>query len=192
MRIQAIETSYAGCRFRSRLEARWAVFFDNCDPPLLWEYEPQGYQVPTVRGRIRYLPDFWLRVGQWAEVKGYLDDMAMTRQWALAQAICQCGNEQDIVMLGDVPGVTSSLWPVQLHAHGEHLWGVPWSPEPGCPLGRPRIEIRDDRVAADMLTKGAPFGAPDWAEDGLAHARRARFEWGESGGLKSHLSPARS
>lgn len=27
--IKAIETSYAGCRFRSRLEARWAVFFDT-------------------------------------------------------------------------------------------------------------------------------------------------------------------
>jgi hypothetical protein len=28
MTIQAIETVYRGHRFRSRLEARWAVFFD--------------------------------------------------------------------------------------------------------------------------------------------------------------------
>lgn len=27
MHIKAIETRYAGCLFRSRLEARWAVFF---------------------------------------------------------------------------------------------------------------------------------------------------------------------
>ena len=27
-RIKAIETSYKGYLFRSRLEARWAVFFD--------------------------------------------------------------------------------------------------------------------------------------------------------------------
>ena len=28
--IKAIETVYKGYRFRSRLEARWAVFFDAC------------------------------------------------------------------------------------------------------------------------------------------------------------------
>ena len=28
MKIAAIETKYKGYRFRSRLEARWAVFFD--------------------------------------------------------------------------------------------------------------------------------------------------------------------
>lgn len=42
--IQAIETQYAGCRFRSRLEARWAVFFDTLD--IRWEYEPEGFEVP--------------------------------------------------------------------------------------------------------------------------------------------------
>ena len=28
--IKAIPTEYKGYRFRSRLEARWAVFFDAC------------------------------------------------------------------------------------------------------------------------------------------------------------------
>lgn len=28
----AVETCYRGCRFRSRLEARWAVFFDHLGP----------------------------------------------------------------------------------------------------------------------------------------------------------------
>lgn len=36
----ALTTRYAGCRFRSRLEARWAVFFDHLG--IEWEYEPQG------------------------------------------------------------------------------------------------------------------------------------------------------
>jgi hypothetical protein len=27
--MKAIETRYAGCLFRSRLEARWAVLFDH-------------------------------------------------------------------------------------------------------------------------------------------------------------------
>lgn len=54
MTIRAIETVYAGHRFRSRLEARWAVFFDHLD--IEWLYEPQGF---TVDGHT-YLPDFWL------------------------------------------------------------------------------------------------------------------------------------
>lgn len=67
--IKAIETRYKGCRFRSRLEARWAVFFDALHLP--WAYEPEGFVLP---GGKRYLPDFLVTpVGQpsyWFEVKG--------------------------------------------------------------------------------------------------------------------------
>ncbi len=42
----AIETHYAGCRFRSRLEARWAVFFDAIG--IEWQYEPQGFEIESV------------------------------------------------------------------------------------------------------------------------------------------------
>lgn len=65
MSIKAIETRYAGCRFRSRLEARWAVFFDSLG--IEWEYEPEGFELPSGW----YLPDFWLPEGQaWVEIKG--------------------------------------------------------------------------------------------------------------------------
>lgn len=65
--IKAIETRYAGCRFRSRLEARWAVFFDTLGIP--WTYEPEGYLVGP--DSTPYLPDFWLPgEGLWVEVKG--------------------------------------------------------------------------------------------------------------------------
>lgn len=71
MTIKAIETRYAGCRFRSRLEARFAVFFDRLQIP--WEYEPEGFE--TAAGP--YLPDFRIRIPQtkdyghhqWFEVK---------------------------------------------------------------------------------------------------------------------------
>ena len=53
--IKPLETVYRGYRFRSRLEARWAVFFDALE--IEWEYETQGYKLPT---RGNYLPDFWL------------------------------------------------------------------------------------------------------------------------------------
>ena len=53
--IKAIETQYKGYRFRSRLEARWAVVFDALD--LEWVYEPEGYDLG---GGVKYLPDFSL------------------------------------------------------------------------------------------------------------------------------------
>lgn len=38
--IKAIETVYNGYRFRSRLEARWAVFFDEMG--VQYEYEAES------------------------------------------------------------------------------------------------------------------------------------------------------
>lgn len=68
MTIKAIETLYKGYKFRSRLEARWAVFFDALG--VEWEYEPEGYILSTGE---HYLPDFWLPdTGVWVEVKGML------------------------------------------------------------------------------------------------------------------------
>jgi hypothetical protein len=65
-RIKAIETVYKGYLFRSRLEARWATFFDALH--IEWEYEKEGFVLPGIR--VRYLPDFWLpQVSMWAEVK---------------------------------------------------------------------------------------------------------------------------
>lgn len=56
MKNNAIETEYKGYRFRSRTEARWAVFFDTLG--IRWEYELQGYRV-GVR-QVKYLPDFYM------------------------------------------------------------------------------------------------------------------------------------
>ena len=65
--MRAIETRYKGYRFRSRLEARWAVFFETAG--VKWQYEPEGFETPSGR----YLPDFFLPEvggGLWVEVKG--------------------------------------------------------------------------------------------------------------------------
>jgi hypothetical protein len=74
MTIKAIETVYNGYRFRSRLEARWAVFFDALE--IEYQYEPEGYDL---RKQGWYLPDFWLPHsvdelakegwGLWVEIK---------------------------------------------------------------------------------------------------------------------------
>ena len=74
--MKAIQTEYKGYLFRSRLEARWAVFFDACG--VEWEYEPEGYDLGN---GLYYLPDFLLhgvagRSGEdlYVEVKGRMTD----------------------------------------------------------------------------------------------------------------------
>jgi hypothetical protein len=63
-KARAIETQYKGYRFRSRLEARWAVYFDTMG--IEWDYEKEGYDLDG----IWYLPDFWLKpFKMWLEVK---------------------------------------------------------------------------------------------------------------------------
>lgn len=56
MDIKPIETVYNGYRFRSRLEARWAVFFDAAG--IKYEYEPEGFELPD---GTKYLPDFYFQ-----------------------------------------------------------------------------------------------------------------------------------
>lgn len=53
--MKAIPTEYRGYLFRSRLEARWAVFLDALD--IRWEYEPEGL---ILSNGTYYLPDFYL------------------------------------------------------------------------------------------------------------------------------------
>ena len=65
--IKAIETRYKGYNFRSRLEARWAVFFDHLG--LRWQFEPEGFDL-SAYGLGYYLPDFFLPDQNcWIEVK---------------------------------------------------------------------------------------------------------------------------
>lgn len=69
--MKAIETYYNGYKFRSRLEARWAVFFDEIG--FQYEYEPEGFKLHD--GTL-YLPDFYLpKYHLYVEVKPERQDM---------------------------------------------------------------------------------------------------------------------
>jgi hypothetical protein len=71
--MKPIETVYKCYRFRSRLEARWAVFLDKLAIP--YEYEKEGFELDGEW----YLPDFRLPLpeaddrhkssGYWLEIK---------------------------------------------------------------------------------------------------------------------------
>jgi len=64
--MKAIETVYKDYNFRSRGEARWAVFFDAMN--IKWQYETEGYDLGRNYGW--YLPDFYLsQLKCWIEIK---------------------------------------------------------------------------------------------------------------------------
>lgn len=82
---RAVETKWHGCRFRSKLEARWAVVFEAMG--LEWRYEPGGF----VLGRVWYEPDFIVsgldgRGSGWTfvEVKGSMDERSRRKVELLA------------------------------------------------------------------------------------------------------------
>jgi hypothetical protein len=97
--LKAIETLYRGYRFRSRLEARWAVFFDAL--AMKWEYEREGFE--TDAGR--YLPDFWLPDhNHWIEIKGALDTappLSAETVKALDKARMLSEDNEVIMLVGD-------------------------------------------------------------------------------------------
>jgi hypothetical protein len=91
--IKAIETRYKGYRFRSRLEARWAVFFDSAG--IEWSYEREGYEVDGKK----YLPDFYLpKFDAFFEVKGTNDF-----DEALLQGLSTGSEKKVILAVGDIP-----------------------------------------------------------------------------------------
>lgn len=115
----AIETEYAGHLFRSRLEARWAVFFTALG--IEWKYEPQGYYVGDERvQRHTYLPDFYLpTTGTWVEVKGDVNAfdwqlLADAVDWGrgLPGIEDSIGTARGLLLLGDVPNLTGPGLPI--------------------------------------------------------------------------------
>lgn len=176
----AIETHYAGCRFRSRLEARWAVFFDKMG--IDWEYEPQGllvgWRLSLDEGRFPYLPDFWLPEWDvWAEVKGSLSEDETFRLLNIAAYLSNpeggcarrdradpariTGPGHDLVVLGPVPrlDIRPVRLPVRLHMHKGDLTASDWLTG--------KVDDRDDVVLArdtggslsDILVMEPPFDA---------------------------------
>lgn len=103
--MKAKETAYKGYRFRSRLEARWAVFFDALG--IEWHFEPEGF---VLDDGTSYLPDFWLPIqshviprrsaGHIIEIKGarsQADKKAIDK----AQQLALASGHRVIILCGD-------------------------------------------------------------------------------------------
>jgi hypothetical protein len=177
--LKAIETVYNGYRFRSRLEARWAVFFDVLG--VKYRYEPEGFDFGPGGW---YLPDF--EVAEWGvyvEIKPdlkwkspeHLD--ARQKCWNLAGHM----NRKVLLIRGDP-------WPLEygLEVFGElqfeqcmfgqcrkceNIWLVSYDAGATMIGGRPceremdKFPLYDERAPAVMRAFTA--------------ARQARFERGE-------------
>ncbi len=105
--IKAIETRYKGCRFRSRTEARWAVFLDALDIP--WEYEKEGYELPGGW----YLPDFFFcPMGIWIhlEIKGFLPEYP-SKETTLCEQLAE-GTGLLVLLVGGTPDYDKELYEI--------------------------------------------------------------------------------
>lgn len=129
--LQAIETRYRGFRFRSRLEARWAVFFDALG--VEWEYEPQGYRLSD---GTQYLPDFRAVSPQglatWYEVKPPGGD-ATSKMPAFQRAYPGDPTTSFITLAGDPYALVvdrKSQWAVcpRCGLVARHAYGHEWIP----------------------------------------------------------------
>jgi hypothetical protein len=172
----AIETPWNGCNFRSRLEARWSIFFDAAGIP--WEYEMRAIGVRWQRRRINWLPDFWLPdSAMWGEVKGN-PSLEMPRLLHLASGVSTCPRRTgphggDMAVFGNLPPWSGPGWPLRLHRHGPDLIAVPWDPaRADCPLPCPYIT----GITSSLLVNGFPVIPPEWADEPLNAARRWRWK----------------
>lgn len=107
-RLKAVETKYDGYHFRSRIEARWAVFFRTAQ--VAYEYEKEGYDL---EGLGWYLPDFWLPGDRaWVEVKGPPPTVEEIKKLTVLARFTEC--RAALIFYGSIPHPNSfrSTWRV--------------------------------------------------------------------------------
>jgi len=166
---ESVATEYNGTLFRSRLEARWAVFLTEAN--IKFDYE--RYFVRARDGSYRGVPDFTLpgRMPFFAEAKGFSNKIIFDRLLALARAA-----SGGLVVLGHIPGPTESLWPVALYRTTPKqgpcdLYAAPWAPfDPPSPRQIPEADFTQR-----LLLKGFPVTPPAYADEPLNKARWYRF-----------------
>jgi hypothetical protein len=182
---RSIETSYAGHRFRSRLEARWAVAFDTFPLWVPWRYEVEGVVLP---GRGSYLPDY--EIGPFSvEVKGEDARLDIER----CELYCKATGRH-LLILGDIPRPGDKglhlMWACLSTGHGGALWqmwrwfyaadvgkvvpqGFDW------PHTRPVVNAAIPHAVAGV--RRLDLDEQPEVDRAYEAARSSRFEFGESG-----------
>lgn len=180
MALKAIETFYNGYRFRSRLEARWAVFFDESG--IRYEYEAEGYNLDGHR----YLPDFWLPDKDcWAEIKGF-ESYFLPEEGRLSDDMTKCmllarhSGKSVLWLKGQIPNLRLNLTKHGFPVDHDDFYSLGFQDVAWLEV-TPAFDF--DRTGWGGLEVCWPADRYSWLynEDALFRARQARFEHGESG-----------
>jgi len=203
--IKPIETVYKGYRFRSRLEARWAVFFDTLG--IEWEYEPEGYKIGLVfeewkKEQRWYLPDFHFpKLKSWVEVKGDADNLdfnllvdAVDWSCGLPDMAWSMGDNRGLLVLGPIPYMSGVSWK-PAHPILQHYKGAVLSLAVFVPGG---IEIVEEQLAWFDSTWGDQSGLA-WTSELKKYFRgeygkeaTEPIKWAENLIVKAAYTAARS
>lgn len=178
----SIETVCLGVRFRSMLEARWAIFFNQMG--ISWEYEPERIQLETKVS----VPDFFLpSLGVWFEVKPLQGGGRRESMWPDAKGV-----------------VAKTLWPFVLvegppHKHRmnvisrvgfggevkgiglfEHaVWcsdGIETNIRIGCQAPASVVFYGPKGPAESVILKSASKSLPPNFHQSVAESKHARFD----------------
>lgn len=168
--MKAIETVYRGYRFRSRLEARWAVFFDELG--VEWQYEPEGFE----HNGERWLPDFFLprfSGGFYVEVKA---DGALPSALLRAERIASSGDLQLLYAIGAPACIGYS---VLARGFGTDVAVFRDKYLVGANRGEHRLYFD---YGGDEIREGRPYlDDIEFVGRACIAARQARFEHGQVG-----------
>lgn len=167
MHEATIQTTYRGTKYRSRTEARWAVLFDYSG--VGFQYEPEGFNLPSGR----YVPDFWLDMGCYFEVKpeeceagpGHYtrerfvaEDLASLKSKAVAMACGSPSEEIDLLwfepdaICPDCKPITDFFTPWQIRYAKAYRFD--WRAEPFQQVGMSAWNVlKDVRQKMDQSTK---------------------------------------
>lgn len=172
--MKAIETRYKGYRFRSRLEARWAIFFDVIG--IRYEYESEGFVLPSGP----YLPDFWLpELRLWGEVKPSRDVF----DWNQALELAEHTGREVVALIGapdfdwyemqrpSYEVVDATVTPNRVEI---------WQPQHDWIDFGQSAEERTRQWVWGADDKPSCFSSTDRMDRAVSAARGARFEHGES------------
>ena len=181
MEIKPIETTYNGYRFRSRLEARWAVFFDAAG--IKYQYEPEGFDL----GGLYYLPDFYLPDDDvWVEIKGKQlteEEREKIERFCIAKCDLANGGSRFRLLEGQIPDA--------LIAIDEKTAGIPAyayiSPDEMEKANQKYQFGLNGKLKSGMLLLACwiPSCSTDVMIKSLLKARQACFEHGEMPNAKS-------
>jgi hypothetical protein len=174
--IKAIETIYNGYRFRSRLEARWAVFFDALE--IEYQYELEGFFLTSGLG----IP----KNGLYVEIKGV--DPSSKESLKLL-ALSDLTKTDCLLLYGNVDlkktKVYGCYWEkcncpdcINLHLNQRYTIGLSrWGVDQYLPYW---YKLKEDGVPEDEL-RNLVKNTTEFIEKAWLAARQARFEHGENG-----------